>query len=341
MKRGDFIKTFGLGAASLPYLGKSLYQNPPAELVKPKKLKKGDTVAFTAPAGIVFDENDFTRMKEVMESMGLNVVFGEYVRERYGYFAGTDRQRARDLNRFFSDPDIDGIIAVRGGWGCARILPYIDFDAIKNNPKIYCGFSDNTTLHLALLHYCGLVSFHGPNGTSDWTDLTKDSFESILMGAEKFEYRSNSKVEMLFPGIVDGRLIGGNLTILTTSLGTDYQPNTDGAILFVEDIGEPVYKIDRMMTHLARAGLMDKVNGFIFGKCTNCPEPGGANFPMKEVLMHHIRPLGVPAIMGADISHDPDNFTIPLGLKARLDADNGFFKLLEEPVVPGKENSPD
>jgi muramoyltetrapeptide carboxypeptidase len=333
MKRAHFLKTFGLGAVSLPLFNEGLKITPANKLIVPKKLKKGDTVAFTAPAGIVFDENDFIRMEEVLVSMGLNAVFGEFVRERYGYLAGTDRQRARDLNRFFADPDVDAIIAVRGGWGCARILPYIDFEAIKKNPKIYCGFSDNTTLHLAFLHYCGLVSFHGPNGTSDWTDLTKRSFQSVLMDGEKTEYRSENSVEMLFPGIVDGRLIGGNLSILTTALGTEYQPDTDGSILFVEDIGEPVYKIDRMMTHLKNAGLLDNINGFIFGKCTNCPEPGGANFRMKEVLMHHIRPLGIPALMGADISHDPDNFTLPMGLLARLDADNGYFKLLERAVI--------
>jgi muramoyltetrapeptide carboxypeptidase len=333
MKRSDFIKKIGLGAASVPFLNTAgsktnRYEN----LVKPKRLKKGDTVAFTAPAGIVFDKNDFERMEAELTDMGLNVVFGEYVRHRHGYFSGTDRQRARDLNRFFADPDIDGIVAVRGGWGCARILPYLDFDMIRENPKVYCGFSDNTTLHLAFLEYCNMVSYHGPNGASEWTNLTRSNFEEVLMEGKQAIFESNSEVDVLYPGLSEGRLIGGNLTILTTSLGTPYQPDTDGAILYVEDIAEPPYKIDRMLTHLREAGMMDNLKGFMFGGCTNCPESSGANFTLREVLKQHIRPLTVPSVLGVDISHDPDNFTVPVGLRARLDADKGTFRLLEDPV---------
>lgn len=332
MKRKDFLKTVGLGSAGL-----SLFSNNDASgyetLTKPKKLKEGDTIALTAPAGIVYEECEYERMKGELESFGLEVVFGDFVRERFGYLAGTDRQRAKDLNRFFADPDVDAIVAVRGGWGCARILPYIDFDMIRENPKIYCGFSDNTTLHMAFLKKAGLISFHGPNGTSDWTDLTKECFRSVLMDGEKTRYHSNREVSIIFPGIVEGRCIGGNLSILATSLGTGYQPDTNGAILFVEDIGEPVYKIDRMLTHLKEAGMLDGIAGFIFGGCTKCPDPAESHFTLEEILKQHIRPLGVPAVMGMDISHDPDNFTIPQGVMARFDADNRFLKLLEPAVV--------
>lgn len=325
------MKTAAVGAISFPDITGRLSGSK--ELIKPEKLSAGDTIALTAPAGIVYDDSEFDRMKLILESFGLNVVFGEFVRERYGYFAGTDHQRALDLNRFFENPDIKAIVAVRGGWGTARILPLLDFEMIKQNPKIYCGFSDNTTLHLALLKYCSLVSFHGPNGTSDWTDLTKSSFKNVLMEGRRAEYRSNSKVSTLVPGIVDGRLIGGNLSILTSSLGTRYQPETDGAILFVEDIGEEPYKIDRMLTHLKEAGLLEGIRGFIFGSCTNCTGSGTSRFSLREVLLHHIRPLGVPSMMNADIGHDPDNFTIPMGIEARLDAINGIFTLRESAVI--------
>jgi muramoyltetrapeptide carboxypeptidase len=331
MKRDQFLKTISLGAASLPFFNGK--KRPYSELIKPKRLKPGDTIGITAPAGIIFNPDDYGRMKMELESMGLNVVFGEYVKERYGYFSGTDQQRARDLNRFFENPDIDGIIAIRGGWGCARILPYLDFDMIARNPKVYCGFSDNTTLHMAFMSYCGFTSFHGPNGASEWTDLTKESFKSVIMRGEKSEYISNSKVTTLFPGVAEGNLMGGNLTILTTSLGTDYQPDTTGSILFVEDIGEPPYKIDRMLTHLKHAGMLDEIKGFIFGKCTNCVATGSNNFKLIEVLMQHLRPLNIPAMMGVDISHDPDNFTVPIGIKARMDAEKGTFKLLEKAVI--------
>jgi muramoyltetrapeptide carboxypeptidase len=336
MDRSRFLRMFGLGSAALPFLGapyRGSKKEKYASLTRPKRLKPGDRVALTAPAGIVFEETDFERMQSELESFGFEVVFGEYVRERHGYFAGTDRQRAEDLNRFFWDPSIDGILAVRGGWGCARILPFIDFEGISHNPKVYCGFSDNTTLHMAMLENCGLVTFHGPNGNSEWTDLTRSSFRKVIMEGETPVYESNSSVKTLVPGTADGHLIGGNLTILTTTLGTEYQPDTDGAILFVEDIGEPVYKIDRMLTHLRKAGLLNRISGFMFGGCTNCPQTGGANFRVEEILMDHLGPLGIPVISGVDISHDPDNFTVPQGLMARLDADSGTFELLEQAVV--------
>ncbi len=332
MKRKDFLKTAGFGMAGLSFINGSSNKDYDS-LAKPARLKEGDRVALTAPAGIVYDNTEFDRMKEVLESFGFEVVFGEHVRKRFGYLAGTDRQRAEDLNRFFSDPDIDGIVAVRGGWGCARILPYLDFEMIKENPKVYCGFSDNTTLHMAFLHRSNLISFHGPNGTSDWTDLTKNSFRSVLIEGEKSEFHSESDVQLIFPGIIEGRLIGGNLSILTTTLGTDIQPDTEGAILFVEDIGEPVYKIDRMLVHLKQAGMLENLNGFIFGRCTNCPDPSEFHFTLKQILQQHIRPLGIPAVMGMDISHDPDNFTIPQGVRARFDADNKYLKLLEAAVL--------
>ena len=333
MKRADFLKSALAGAASISTIGRLKPRD--GNLIKPRALEAGDTVALTAPAGIVYDEQEFDRMQGVLESMGFRVVFGEHVKKRYGYLAGTDKQRADDLNRFFADPDVKGIIAVRGGWGSARILPHLDFSMIRSNPKVYCGFSDNTTLHLAFLRFADLISFHGPNGTSEWTELTIQNFRSVLMKGEKTEYRSNSEVTTISEGTAEGRLIGGNLSILTSSLGTFYEPYTNGAILFTEDIGEEPYKIDRMMTHLKEAGKLDNLKGFIFGRCTDCPEPStsSSGFTLKNVLDHHIRPLGIPAIMGADIGHDEDNFTIPMALKAKLDANHGIFTLEESAVI--------
>lgn len=333
MKRHEFLKTAGMGALSLPFYDKKGEKLPGQKLVKPKRLKEGDTIALTAPAGIVFDESEFDKMRENLESIGLRVVFGEYAKSRHGYFAGNDYQRALDLNRFFANPDVDAIMAVRGGWGCARILPHLNVNLIKRNPKIYCGFSDNTTLHMWLQKKCGFVSFHGPNGTSEWTDLTRNSLKSVLMDGDKAQYKSNSEVKTLAPGVAEGFLTGGNLTILTTSLGTEYQPDLDGALLFLEDIGEPVYKVDRMLTHLARAGILDNINGFIFGRCTDCEDPDRRFFTMEEMIKQHIIPLRIPAVMGVDIGHEPDNFTIPIGVRARFDANEGVFELLESGVV--------
>lgn len=335
MKRRSFLKMAGLGSAA-GFLER--YLNPEEStknrnLIKPKRLKSGDTVALTAPAGILYDESEFDRMKKDLESFGFNVVFGEFVRERYGYFAGRDYQRALDLNRFFADPEIDGIISVRGGWGCSRIVPYLDFERIRAHPKVYCGFSDNTTLHLAFLAYSGLVSFHGPNGASEWNEFTKKSFRDVVIEGKLASYVSESSVETLYGGSTEGPLTGGNLSILVTSLGTPYELNPEGAILFVEDIGEEPYKVDRMLTHLARAGFLEKISGFIFGQCTNCEPDNDRGFTMKEVIQQHIMPLEIPAVLGMDIGHDANNITIPVGVKASLNADLGVLSLLEPGVM--------
>ena len=335
MKRRSFLKMAGFGSAAgvLDHFSDSGRTDTRRKLLKPKRLKPGDTVALTAPAGILYDESEFDRMKKDLESLGFNVVFGEFVRERYGYFAGRDHQRALDLNRFFADPQIDGIVSVRGGWGCSRILPYLDFERIRQNPKVYCGFSDNTTLHLAFLAYSGLISFHGPNGASEWNEFTKQSFRDVVMDGLEAEYVSSSRVDTLYSGSAEGRLTGGNLSILVTSLGTPYAPDPEGAILFVEDIGEEPYKVDRMLTHLARAGFLDNISGFVFGQCTDCKPDNSRGFTMKEVIKHHILPLEIPAVAGMDIGHDDNNFTIPVGVKASLDADRGVLKLMEPGVV--------
>lgn len=333
MKRSDFIKTSGIGLFSGSLWNRfDKKEDRYKDLIKPKRLTPGDTIGITAPAGILYDVSEFDRMKRDLESLGLHVRFGEFVREQYGYFAGRDYQRALDLNRFFADPEIDGIIAVRGGWGCSRILPYLDFKRIRENPKVYCGFSDNTTLHLSFLAYSGLISYHGPNGSSDWNSFTKNNFKEVVMDGKQVTYPNKRPVKIIRPGIAEGRLIGGNLTILTTSLGTPYEPDPEGAILFIEDIAEPAYKIDRMLTHLARSGYLEKISGFIFGQCTDCDAKSGRGFTLAEVLKQHIHSLGVPAVLGLEVGHDTDNVTIPVGVRASLNADTGTLKLLEPGV---------
>lgn len=332
MKRTDFMKSIGaLSIAPWSFGLSERWKKGPVQ--KPRRLKPGDRLGLVAPAGIIYEEKEFEKMQAKLSELGLQSTFGKNVRKRHGYFAGTDRERAEDLNQMFADPDIDGIMAVRGGWGCSRILPHLDFKMITRNPKVYCGFSDNTTLHHALMEYSGLVSFHGPNGNSDWTELTKKSFRSVVMESEKATYRSKSSVQTVVPGRAKGKLIGGNLTIITTTLGTPYQPDTAGALLFVEDIGEKVYKIDRMLAHLKQAGILDQLSGFIFGKCTECDSGSDPTFTLSEILSHHIKPLGIPAIFNVDIGHEEDNFTIPVGIEAEMNAENGTFSLLESGVV--------
>lgn len=332
MKRSDFLKkSLAVSALSfgLPAVSAGPIKSP---IKRPPRLRPGDRVGLLAPAGIIYEESEFIRMREQLSSFGLETEFGAHVRNRHGYLAGSDEDRAADLNRMFENPDIDGIMAVRGGWGCARILPHLDFDMIAENPKVYCGFSDNTTLHHAFLNYSGLQTFHGPNGNSEWTELTSNSFRSVIMDADAATFESNSHVEILVPGKATGRLIGGNLSILTTTLGTPYQSDFEEAILFVEDIGEDTYKIDRMMSHLEQAGILESITGFVFGKCTDCSAGSSPTFSLLEVLDHYLSRYEVPAVYNVDIGHEPDNFTIPMGAMAELDADSGRIKLLEPAV---------
>lgn len=332
MRRSDFIKAVGAAAAA-PLTSGIRIAGGKRKLQRPGRLKRGDLIGLVAPAGIIYEESEFDSMRSVLEGFGLRVTFGEHVRSKHGYFSGTDEQRAGDLNKMFAAPEVKGIMAVRGGWGCARILRHLDFKAIARNPKVYCGFSDNTTLHHALAAYSNLQTFHGPNGNSDWTDLTKSSFKSVVMEAEKSVFESKSDTIVLYPGTATGPLIGGNLSILTTTLGTSYQPDFKDAILFVEDIGEDSYKVDRMLSHLAEAGALAEISGFIFGKCTNCSAGSTPTFSITEVLRHHIGSHSIPAIFNTDIGHEEDNFTIPSGGMGMLDAERGIIRLTEPAVI--------
>lgn len=321
-----------------------------SDLIFPNPLKQGDTVAVVATAGIVSDPEILSSMTQVLTAMGLRVRFGDSVQQRHGYLSGTDEERAADLMRMFADPDVKGILAIRGGWGTARMLPYLDMDVIRRNPKVFCGFSDNTTLHLAFLKHAGLVSFHGPNGNAVWSESTRASFTDVLFrhppDAEKVpleevqgrsysgshtgkrvEFTSDGGISVLREGASEGPLIGGNLSILTTTMGTSFQPDTRGAILFTEDIGEPPYKIDRMLTHLKHAGLLDELVGFVFGSCLDCDDPE-SKFSLQEVLEYHLLPLNIPVMLNLDIGHHERNFTLPVGWPVRMDTQTGKLSTL-------------
>jgi muramoyltetrapeptide carboxypeptidase len=339
MIRRDFLKKTGL----LFTAGTVSTRNLLSVTSKPKKilppaLKPGDTIGFISPAGILFDENLFENMQKVMESMGFKVQFGKNVKNRYGYLAGTDEERANDLNQFFSDPEINGIVTVRGGWGSNRILNLVNYNVIRENPKIFCGFSDITALHLSIYKNTGLVTFHGPNGNSDWTLFTRDHFKKLITGKNPKPLlenpgREKHNIHTIQPGTASGKLLGGNLTLITSLIGSSYLPDFTGAILFLEDVGEDVYKIDRMMSQLKLSGILKTINGFVFGKCTNCKESQPISFSLVEVFEHYLKPLGIPSFSGSMISHEPNNFTLPVGIMAQMDAAKGTIQLLEKPVT--------
>lgn len=338
--RRDFIRNAGILALGIPLLGKIPEQQtrataPPA--IKPKALKEGDTIAITSPAGAIWDPLQIEKFASILQSLGFKVRLGNTLGEKHGYFAGTDSLRAKELMDLFTDKTIAGIFCMKGGWGCARLLDKLDYDTIGQNPKVLMGFSDITALLIAIYAKTGLVTFHGPVGNSGWNEFSVDYIRRVLMKKEKLVYAypsvDDDKPYVISPGKVSGKLVGGNLTVLAGIIGSGYLPDWKSKILFLEEAKEEPYSIDRMLTQLKLAGVLQDIRGFIFGKCVKClaEEPHKA-FLFKEVLEQHIKPLGIPAYYGAMIGHIENKFTVPIGTDAQMDA--GKFELiLQEPAV--------
>ncbi len=329
----------GMGAAVMAA------KAPPPERVKAPRLRPGDVVGLVEPAGFTDDLFDLDVVQETIVAMGLKPRPARHLLDRHGYLAGKDEDRAADLNAMFADREVKAVFAVRGGWGCARILPYLDFTTIRANPKLLIGFSDITALHMAFAARAGFTTIHGPNAASSWPRFSWEAFRAIAFdGATPLLTNPQAKEDRLVPlggrirtfgsGRASGRLLGGNLTVLTALMGTGWLPDFTGAILFLEDVDEAPYRIDRMLTQLSLAGVLRKLAGLVFGQCTSCgatgPSYGG--FTLSQVLEQHLRPLGIPAFQGAAIGHVANQFSLPLGVRAEIDADAGSIRLLEPAV---------
>ncbi len=343
LTRRSFLHTL-LGAAAVP----SLSQGTPSrnDLLKPARLEPGHTVALVCPAGAIFEEADLVEVEQTLTDLGLFAKRGRRILNRYGYLGGSDADRAADVNEAFADSAVDAILAVRGGWGCNRILDRLDFEAITQNPKILMGFSDITSLLIALYARTGLVTFHGPVGISTWSDFTVSNLQPILFFGEtpllqnattpaaESVLSMQGLVHTIRPGTAQGRLVGGNLTVLTAMLGSPYMPDWTDHILFVEDIDEAPYRVDRMLTQLKIAGVLDQISGFIFGQCTRCDaDEDEESLTLTQLFRDHIRPLGIPAWHGSMIGHIRDKFTLPLGVKVEINARRGTIQLLEPAVI--------
>lgn len=253
--------------------------------------------------------------------MGWEPVVGDYVLERDGYLAGSDDQRAADLNRFAADPSIDGIWCIRGGYGAMRLLHRLDYDAWRQKPKTLIGYSDITALHSAIGPRADLVTFHGPTARGQLTELSEASLRAALsLGGEPCGEAPRASV--LCGGRASGRLVGGNLALIAALLGTPYSPSFDGAILVLEDVNESVYRIDRMLTQLRLAGALDRLVGIAFGHFTEIPEePNDEQRPLSDVLREVAHHRGVPCLANIPLGHIADQWTVPLGAFAQLDAD--------------------
>ncbi|MEG9328593.1 LD-carboxypeptidase [Salinimicrobium catena] len=349
MERRKFIQNLGIGSLALPlnFFGTTADpENISARTIVPKKLQPGDTIGIISPASAIFESEPYEIAKETFEAMGLIVKFGNFTKSRYGHLAGTDDERANELMDMFKDEEVKAIIALRGGAGSARLLEKLDYRVIKRNPKIFIGYSDITALHLAIHKKTGLVTFHGPVAVSTWNEFAYSHLKKLLFEGEAMLYENPSdkgdqlaqtknRIRTITPGTAKGELLGGNLSVLTGIMGSEYFPkNWKGKILYLEDIGEKIYAVDRMMSQLQLGGVLSEIGGFVFGKCSDC-DPGGSGYgslTLEEVIDHYIKPLGIPAFSGAMIGHIDDNATIPNGIEAEIDAKKGTIKLLEPAV---------
>ncbi len=340
--RRDFISTSLLATYGFSNLNFS-FDNPKS--IKPAALKKGDTIGLVCPAYSAFIREEVTIAMESLEAMGFKVLRGKHIFDRYGYLAGKDEDRAADINEMFGNKKVDAIMAMHGGWGCARILPLLDYELIKKNPKIFIGYSDITALLLGIYSQTGLVTFHGPVGSATWNAFSVDYFKNTLIEGNATKMTNpvrkgdalvpmDDRIYTINSGKATGKLIGGNLTVLSHILGSKYVPDFKGAILFIEDVQEETYRIDRMITQLKLAGILGQISGFVFGKCTNCPPSNGYGaLTIEDIFEDHIKPLKIPAFSGAMIGHIKDKFTVPVGIEATIDADEGTIKLKESAVV--------
>ena len=346
MDRRSFLTTFGSLPVAAAFTAQQAPQRGPSKVVKPRRLAAGDTVGLVAPASATFNSMDLEIARESLQGLGLTVKVGKHLLGRHGYLAGSDKDRAADINTFFADASVRAVLPIRGGWGSSRVLPYLDFDGIRKNPKVVLGFSDITALLLSIHARTGLVTFHGPNGLGRWDAWSVDHLKRVLFNGEAVRMENpkelsdrnsltptENRVQTITPGTARGRLLGGNLTVLTAILGSPYLPEWEGAILFLEDVGEDLYRVDRMFTQLKLAGVLDRIRGVVFGTCAECgPGEGFASLTMEEILADHIKPLGVPAWFGAMIGHQMPQWTVPVGIDATIDATHGTITL-NEPAV--------
>lgn len=348
MDRRDFNKQLLATASMLPmmnFAARGSDNQFPRKIIKPKQLKRGDTVGLVTPASPITEEQLQLAVSN-LEKIGLRVAYNEKrVLAKHGYLAGSDLLRADEINLMFQNPKIDGVWCVRGGYGGARILGMLNYKVIKANPKVFVGYSDITALHHAIFKYTGLVCFHGPAAASEFSDYSVAHLENVLMNPQpKYLIEpsvenlnmedSNYKPLALSKGVAEGRLIGGNLTLVASLIGTYFDVNYDNRIVFLEDVGEKPYRIDRMITQLLMSGKFQRVRAVALGIFSNCEaRTDEDSLTLMEVLADRFQYFKIPVIYGMSFGHIANQFVLPFGIEARLDAENNTLQLLESAVT--------
>jgi muramoyltetrapeptide carboxypeptidase len=318
----------------------------PLTIIKPRRLRKGDTVGLIAPASNASEDESIRITGDIVESLGFKVRQGKNLFERYGYLAGTDKQRAHDVNSMFADDDVDAIFCARGGYGTTRILPYLDYEMIAKNPKILMGFSDITGILTAIHARTGLVGFHGSILKRRFSEYALSEFKKVVMhptrrtrigAAPPFEtgegrVDAENRLTHIAGGTARGPLLGGNLSLISSLIGTEFEPDFHGRILFLEEVHEEPYRVDRMLTQLWLANKLQQVAGIAFGRFTDA-DPNGNSFSIEKVLRDRCANLGIPVVRGFMIGHIKDQTVVPIGIEAELNGDDGTLQLLDTAVV--------
>ena len=309
--------------------------------IKPQKLNKGDLIGIISPASSTDDSSLIESGIKYIEHMGYRTILGQNVGKCNGYLAGTDEERIQDIHSMFSNKRVKAIICLRGGYGAFRLLDKIDYQIIGKNPKIFVGFSEITALQMAFLKKAGLITFAGPmilpNFSKEISPFTEENFWQIITFAgkpDKIKYRLTERLPSLNPGKTIGRIVGGNLSVFTSLIGTEYLPGLKNKVFLIEDISEPPYKIDRMLNQLRLNGIFDKINGIIIGKFIDCHEPDKQKKTLTtdEVLMDYLKRTKLPTVYNFPHGHIKDFMTIPFGLRIKLNASEGCLEFMESAV---------
>lgn len=300
-------------------------------MLKGKALTKGSTIGIIAPASPE-DKNFINEKIDLFSSLGFNIKLGNYLYNNNGHLAGYDYERARDITDMFLDNSVNGIVCFRGGYGSIRTLPYINPKIIKRNPKFFCGYSDITIL-LNYFAQLGLITFHGPMINSDFNNEdTLKSFIDTSSNSSNITYSLNQYPDISYinPSFFCGKIVGGNLSMICSSIGTDFEINMKNSILLLEDIDEPPYSIDRMLTQLLYGKKLDSCRGIILGSFKGCDLPAySRSLSLKEIIMARLEPLNIPIINGFPFGHSYPNITIPIGCRGYFSYEDKTLKILE------------
>lgn len=342
MLRRDFTGKLFAVAAGTPLL--SAHTDSKLNLIKPRALQQGDKVGLIAP-GSPFGEKQIGRAVEFANSLGLIPVFGKHIRAKRGYLAGRDEERLEDLHAMFFNPDIRAVWCIRGGYGCTRLLPMINYSKIRANPKPLIGYSDVTALHMAIHKHAGLLSFHGPVASSEQSEYTQGYLRQALFGASPYVIRMSADNDRLAgerqefqwfnwrTGKAKGRLIGGNLSLLAALVGSPYAPSYAGHIVYLEDIGEKPYRIDRLITQMKQGSDLWEAAAIVLGVFNDCEaKPGERSLTLMETLEDHFADFPRPVAYGFSFGHIDHQFTLPVGVLAEVDVDMKEIRILESPV---------